>query len=58
VVEERAARLRFFLSSLHSTDQVRQALDLVAEELPRVRREVAALAEERQAGEDHDFPDV
>jgi 8-amino-7-oxononanoate synthase len=54
VVEECAARLRFFLSSLHSREQVRQALDLVAEELPRVRGQVAALAE---AGGRQDLPD-
>jgi len=48
VVEERAARLRFFLSSRHSREQVCRALDLVAEELPRVRREVAELADRRE----------
>jgi len=58
VVEERAARLRFFLSSRHSHEQVRQALDLVAEELPLVRRKVAALAEARPTGEDHDPEDA
>jgi 8-amino-7-oxononanoate synthase len=50
VVEEKAARLRFFLSSSHSREQVRQALDLTAAELPLVREAAAAMAED-QGGE-------
>lgn len=49
VVEERAARLRFFLSSRHTPDQVRQALACVAEELPKVRRAVADLTGQEEA---------
>ncbi|NDY56491.1 aminotransferase class I/II-fold pyridoxal phosphate-dependent enzyme [Desulfovibrio sulfodismutans] len=47
VVEEKAARLRFFLSCSHTKAQVRQALDLVAKELPLVRQTAAAMAEDR-----------
>lgn len=36
-VKEGEARLRFFLSAAHSEEQIRQALDAVAEELPRAR---------------------
>jgi len=54
VVEERQARLRFFLTSLHTRAQVRQALDLVAELLPAVRRDVASLAEQRPQPDDRD----
>lgn len=46
VVEEKAARLRFFLSSAHTREQVRQALDLVARELPLVRQAAAAMTED------------
>lgn len=35
-VEERAARLRFFLSSTHSADQIREAVSVTAEELGRL----------------------
>jgi 8-amino-7-oxononanoate synthase len=35
-VEERAARLRFFLSSAHSADQIREAVAITAEELRRL----------------------
>lgn len=37
-VEDSAARLRFFLSHSHSEEQIAQALAIVAEELPKVRR--------------------
>jgi len=37
-VEDSAARLRFFLSYSHSKEQIAQALAVVAEELPKVRR--------------------
>lgn len=40
-VKEGEARLRFFLSAAHSEEQIRQALDAVAEELPRAREIVA-----------------
>ena len=36
-VEERAARLRFFITALHTEAQIRQAVEAVAEELPKVR---------------------
>jgi 7-keto-8-aminopelargonate synthetase-like enzyme len=35
-VEERAARLRFFLSSAHSDDQIREAVATTADELKRL----------------------
>jgi 8-amino-7-oxononanoate synthase len=35
-VEERAARLRYFLSSSHSADQIREAISATAEELRRL----------------------
>jgi 8-amino-7-oxononanoate synthase len=35
-VEERAARLRFFISSTHTADQIREAVSLTAEELHRL----------------------
>lgn len=40
-VKEGEARLRFFLSAAHSEEQIRQALDAVADELPRAREIVA-----------------
>ncbi len=46
VVEENAARLRFFLTSEHKRDQVEKALDLVVRLLPGARtRSEAVLAE-------------
>lgn len=41
-VEEKAARLRFFLTVTHTREQVRQALDSLAQLLPKVRQEAAA----------------
>ncbi|WP_395022681.1 aminotransferase class I/II-fold pyridoxal phosphate-dependent enzyme [Dongia sp.] len=35
-VEERAARLRFFISSMHSADQIREAVSVTAEESRRL----------------------
>jgi len=35
-VEESAARLRFFMTSLHTEDQIRQTVDAVAEELAKL----------------------
>jgi 7-keto-8-aminopelargonate synthetase-like enzyme len=35
-VEERAARLRFFITSTHTADQIRQTVRAVAEELDRI----------------------
>ena len=46
VVEEGAARLRFFLSAAHSVEQVRRAIDIVAEELPAAREHVASFSGE------------
>lgn len=37
-VKEGSARLRFFISASHTEEMVRQALDAVAEELPRARQ--------------------
>ncbi len=54
VVEERAARLRFFLTCSHTREQIRRALDLVAEELPLAREEAAAMIEKQ----DHDASDA
>lgn len=44
VVEEGAARLRFFLSAAHDAEHVRRAIDIVCEELPKAREDVAAMA--------------
>jgi 8-amino-7-oxononanoate synthase len=41
-VEEKAARLRFFLSSAHAPEQLESTADLIAEELERLRAEEAA----------------
>ena len=35
-VEESAARLRFFITSTHTEDQIRQTVDAVAEELAKI----------------------
>lgn len=35
-VEESAARLRFFITSMHSEEQIRQAVDAIAEELAEI----------------------
>lgn len=43
VVEEGAARLRFFLSAAHDETTVLQALDAVAEELPKARLRTESL---------------
>lgn len=56
-VEERSARLRFFLSVSHTRTQVRQALDLVAEELPLVRDQVATMFDPRLSESGHDISD-
>ncbi len=49
-VKEGTSRIRFFLSAAHSEDDVRTALDIIAEELPRVTawtEEVRAKFEEQ-----------
>lgn len=43
VVEEGAARLRFFLSAAHELHHVREAVDLICEELPKARADVASM---------------
>lgn len=44
-VEERAARLRFFVTSRHSEEQIRHTVDLIAEELAKISpKYVAGLA--------------
>ena len=40
-VEDDAARLRFFLSSTHTEAQIEETLDILAEELARIRGESA-----------------
>jgi 8-amino-7-oxononanoate synthase len=40
VVEEAAARLRFFLSALHTEEELRHTANVLAEELTRLREEV------------------
>ena len=35
-VEEKAARLRFFITAVHTEEQIRAAVDAVAEELARI----------------------
>ncbi|GAA4432145.1 aminotransferase class I/II-fold pyridoxal phosphate-dependent enzyme [Bremerella cremea] len=40
-VEEKAARLRFFITSCHSEEQIRQTVDATAEELAKLRAEEA-----------------
>jgi hypothetical protein len=39
-VEERAARLRFFITACHTPSQIDSAVDAVAEELAEMRRDV------------------
>lgn len=46
VVEEGAARLRFFLSASHTIDEIHSAIDLVVEELPFAKADVEAITEE------------
>lgn len=48
-VEEKKARLRFFLSSAHTKDQVRQALDATAQELPKAREFIRQAATQLQS---------
>jgi 7-keto-8-aminopelargonate synthetase-like enzyme len=36
VVSENASRLRFFLTSIHTEEQIRQTVEAVAEELQRL----------------------
>ena len=40
-VEESAARLRFFVTSMHSEDQIRLTIDAIVEELARIDPEIA-----------------
>lgn len=42
-VKEGTARLRFFISAAHTEENVRTALDIVAEELPKVTEMVASM---------------
>lgn len=49
-VEERAARLRFFITACHSEKQIRHTVDLVAEELGQISKHyLAHAAPERHA---------
>lgn len=43
MVEEGAARLRFFLSAAHDMEHIHRAIDLVCEELPKAREEVTKM---------------
>lgn len=43
VVEEGAARLRFFLSAAHDIDHIHRAIDVVCEELVKAKEDVAAM---------------
>ncbi|MBS1151482.1 MAG: 8-amino-7-oxononanoate synthase, partial [Myxococcaceae bacterium] len=43
-VEEHLARLRFFVSSLHSDEQLKKTAEIVSEELKRLTREMEAVA--------------
>ncbi|MCL2123874.1 MAG: aminotransferase class I/II-fold pyridoxal phosphate-dependent enzyme, partial [Desulfovibrionaceae bacterium] len=45
-VKEGTARLRFFLSAAHTEDNIRRALDLLAQELPRAKERSARVQEE------------
>lgn len=45
VVKENSARLRFFLSSAHDEDSLREALDATASELSKARQEAERLAQ-------------
>jgi 7-keto-8-aminopelargonate synthetase-like enzyme len=40
-VDERDARLRFFLTALHTEEQIEDTLDTLAEELDRIQRKSA-----------------
>jgi len=42
-VEEKAARLRFFLTSLHTEEQIRYTIDTLAEELEKIQVASAAI---------------
>lgn len=48
-VEDSAARLRFFLSYSHTKEQITEALTIVAEELPKVRRLATSFSEDAAA---------
>jgi hypothetical protein len=57
-VEEKATRLRFFITSRHSEEQIRQAVEAVAEELHqidpahiRTRRSLAPAGDSKPAVE-------
>ncbi len=41
-VEEAAARLRFFITTLHTEEQIRHTVDVLAEELEKIRPEALA----------------
>ena len=42
-VKEGTARLRFFLSAAHSEEDVRRAIDITAEEIPKVQAQYGDL---------------
>ena len=48
-VEERAARLRFFLTSMHSEEQIRRTIDVMVEELAKISPEHLAHPRSRKA---------
>lgn len=49
-VEDSAARLRFFLSYSHSEEQITRALEIVAEELPKVRKLATSFSDDAPSG--------
>ncbi len=47
-VEESAARLRFFITSLHSEEQIRTTIDAISEELEKISPALPGRAAARQ----------
>jgi len=48
-VEESAARLRFFLTSMHTDEQIRSTIDVMVEELEKIGPEHLAHPRSRKA---------
>ena len=49
-VEEKAARLRFFITARHTEEQIRTTVDLVAEELGRITGQLARISPAANGG--------
>lgn len=45
-VEDSSARLRFFVTAAHTEEQIRKAVDICVEELPRARRQAESYSSE------------